>query len=345
MHISFSRIRKSFAGLRAKYKSFLSRQTHRSFRYSRRRDYARPIKLTSGWKVAKETLAVFRRNRSTFLPLVIVYGLTTFLVSGFMSQDAYQTLADVIDQTSGEAFSGFVGGIGSASLLFLATATGSASPTLSEGQQVYLGIVLLLAWLTTVWLLRNILAGQKVKMRDGLYSSGAPLLPTALVMMLMVVQAIPFAVVLIAYSAASATGFLDGGVEAMLFWVSAALLTSLSLYWISSTVFALIIVTLPGMYPWQAIKNASQIVSGRRLKIFSRVLWLMVVTVMIWALIMVPVILLDGWLKSIWQEASWLPIVPVFFHILSSTTVIWVSGYIYIFYRKVIQADAEQSEK
>jgi len=51
--------------------------------------------------------------------------------------------------------------------------TGGLSSGLSEVQQVYAGILLLITWLTTIWLLRNVMAGQKVKLRDGLYNASA----------------------------------------------------------------------------------------------------------------------------------------------------------------------------
>jgi hypothetical protein len=45
-----------------------------------------------------------------------------------------------------------------------------------------------MAWLTTVWLLRNILAGHKIKLRDGIYGSGSPILPTFLVSLILIVD-------------------------------------------------------------------------------------------------------------------------------------------------------------
>jgi hypothetical protein len=136
------------------------------------------------------------------------------------------------------------------------------------------------------------------------------------------------------------TGLLDNGIEAMLFWVADGLLAMLSVYWLSSTFFALIIVTLPGMYPFKAIKTAGDLVVGRRLRLLLRFIWMAVVVLIVWGLVLIPTIIFDSWLKNVWSAASWVPIVPVVLLTISSLTIIWVSSYTYLLYRKVIADDA-----
>ena len=51
---------------------------------------------------------------------------------------------------------------------------------------------------------------------------------------------------------------------------------------------------------------------------------------------MIPVILFDGWIKSVFEQIEWLPIVPVCMLILSIITITWVCTYIYMIYRKVV---------
>jgi hypothetical protein len=240
---------------------------------------------------------------------------------------------------SGNNFSSFLGEIGKAGLLFISTATGGLNGSLSESQQIFGIVIILMAWLTNVWLLRNILAGHKLKLRDGLYNSGAPILPMFLIALVLIIQLLPAALALIGYGAASTTGLLNSGVEAMLFWFAAGLLVLISLYFIVSTIFAMIIVTLPGMYPFKAIRIAGDLVLGKRVRILMRFIWLFVITLLVWAVIMIPIILFDGWIKNIYPAISWLPIVPIFLLILSSLTVVWVSSYTYLLYRKVVDND------
>lgn len=326
---------------KTRLKNYLGRRPHRSFQLTRRRDYARSLKLPGYWAFTAHVRRTLWQNRKLFLLLTLVYAILTAIMVGIASQDTYTTLTDTLRQTGGDVFQGSFGELNKAGLLFITAATGGLSQTLTEVQQVYTGLLLLLTWLTTVWLLRNRLAGHKVKLRDGLYNASAPILSTFVVALVLIVQLLPLAIALIGYSAASASGLLAGGVEAMLFWLAAILLGLLSLYWITSTLIALVVVTLPGMYPFRAIKTAGDLVIGRRVRILFRLVWLALTVVVAWVLVMIPIILLDTWLKGLWPAIEWLPIVPVVLLGLSSLTIVWVASYIYLLYRKVVADDAE----
>lgn len=319
---------------------YLSRRPHRSFIRTRRRDYVRSLQLPGYFSFTMQVYKILWRNKKIFLLLAAVYAVITAILVGLSSQDAYSSLTDIIKQTSGDLFSGDWGELGKASLLFVSTISGGINSNLTDAQQVYAGLIILLTWLTTVWLLRNILAGAKVKLRDGLYNASSPLLSTALVTVVLVAQLIPVAIAILGYSAASATGLLTGGVEAMLFWIAAGLLTLLSLYWITSTFVAMIVVTLPGMYPWQALRTAGDIVIGRRVRILLRLLWMVLGVAIAWVVVMIPVILFDTWIKNVWSAIEWLPIVPVGLLALSSLTIIWAASYIYLLYRRIVADDA-----
>ena len=211
-----------------------------------------------------------------------------------------------------------------------------ANAEMDISQQIFSILTLLLTWLTTVWLLRNLLAGHKVKLRDGLYNAGAPILSTCIIALLIVVQLIPIFVAAVGYNAALVSGLLEGGVQAMLFWLAAGLLAVLSLYWVTSSLFAMIIITLPGMYPYEAIKTAGDLMLGRRIKLLLRWVWMIGVVLVASLVVMVPIILLDMGLKAAWPAISWLPIVPVALLVWSSLSVVWTAGYVYLLYRKVV---------
>ena len=328
--------------LKSRKLEFLKRRPHRSFQMTRRRDYKRSLRLPGYIRFTKEVRNVLWKNRKIFILLALVYAGVTVMAVGITSQDAYSTISSTLTTTSGDYFVGAWGAIEKASLLYLTSLTGGLSASLSSAQQICAVIISMMAWLTTIWLLRNILANHKVKMRDGLYSAGAPILPTFMIIMLLIVQMLPLALALFGYSAAVSTGLLAaGGAAAMLFWLAAGLLALLSFYWMTSSVFALVVVTLPGMYPYRAIKTAGDIVVGRRLRILLRFLWMLLVIAVFWAIIMIPIILFDGWVKGVWTAIEWVPIVPVSLLILSSLTIIWASSYIYLLYRKVIADESD----
>lgn len=318
----------------------LVRRPHRSFRRTRRRDYVRSLRLPGYWAFTHEVCKVLLANKKLFIYLIILYGTLTVALIGTTPQDSYAELSDILRETSNEIISGDIGKLGHAGLLLTTIMNGSLVSTPTDLQRFYAIILALLVWLTTVWLLRSIVAGRHPKLRDGLYSAGAPVVTTFLVGCMMVVQLLPIALAAIAFGAATRSGLLDGGVEAMVFWIGASLLAALSLYWLSSTLIALVVVTLPGMYPMQAIKTAGDLVVGRRIRILLRLLWVALTALGLWTVVMIPVILLDMWIKDMWPVIVWLPTVPVVSLVMGSAVVVWASSYTYLLYRKVVEDDA-----
>jgi hypothetical protein len=105
----------------------------------------------------------------------------------------------------------------------------------------------------------------------------------------------------------------------------------MTLYWICSSFIALIIVALPGVYPFRAISAAGDLVVGRRLKLVLRLLFMMLPVILMWLIALVPAILIDGWLGLTWQ-----PLVPIVVLFLTTLTLIWCATYIYLLYRKMV---------
>lgn len=333
-------IKSPYYKLKRRIDGLLIRRPHRSFRPTRRRDYVRTLKLPGYWAFTNNVRKLLWSNKKLFLLLALTYALLSVLLVGLGSQDTYQQLADTLRTTGSHIFSGNFGEIGKASLLVTTAASGSLNGTLTDVQAIYATITALITWLTTVWLLRAIMAKRKPRLRDGLYNASSPILSTFLVSLLLIVQLLPIALAVIGFSAALPAGILDGGVESMVFWAVALLLTMLSLYWITSTIIALVVVTLPGMYPMQAIKTAGDLVIGRRVRVLLRFLWLLLTVIGLWAITMIPIILFDAWIKGIVPAIQWVPLVPMALVIVSSMTIVWSASYVYVFYRKVVDDDS-----
>lgn len=326
--------------VKTRFQDFLSRRPHRSFRPTKRRDYVRILRLPGYWSFTNSVRKTLVTNKRLFIGLAIFYGLLTLTLIGIASQTAYTTLGESLRTTGSSIFSGNWGAITQAGALLGAGIGGGYNNPLTETQQVYAVIIVLLTWLTTVWLLRATLAGARPKLREGLYGSSSPIVSTFIVLLVVTVQLLPVALAASGVVAATTTGLLsNGGIEVMAFWAVISLLFALSLYWITSTLIALVIVTLPGMYPMKAIKVAGDLIMGRRIRVLLRLVWLAFTVALGWAIIMVPVILFDAWLKGLVASISWLPIVPVFMLVLTSITVIWVASYIYLLYRRIVDDD------
>lgn len=336
-------VKRDFSKLSQQRRSFLNRRPHRSFRLTRRRDYRRSLNIPGYWSLTSEVHRLIWRNKRAFLALIAVMSILTFALSSVMSQDTYQQLRDVMNQ----AKEGGIGEVYTTISLFSGvmvsyfSGSGTAGGNIQQMSGVFLG---LLTWLSSVWLTRAILIGKKPKMRDALYSSGSPIIALIIVIGIFLIQMVPAAIAVIVYSALDASGVLNQTPILMAAGGAAILIVSMSVYWATSTVFAMIIITLPGMYPLHALRLSGDIVTGRRVRILLRFIWAVVMIILLWAIILIPTILFDGVLKGWFNDINWLPIVPTVGLILMYASIILMSVYVYMFYRKVVESDSKKSK-
>lgn len=330
--------------VRTKVRQYRERQPHRSFRRTSRRDSLRPLKLPSIAGHIFDVLGVFRRFKKPFLGLFAIFVALQVLLVGLGSQETYTQLMSVMNESIVDATGTGVDRLTHTFLAFSTVMSAGLSGSLSEGQQIASVLLGLFVWLTTVWLLRNLFAGHQVKLRDALYSAGAPIVAMACLVVLLLLQLLPVGVAILAYNAATSTGLIaGGGAEAMMFWMAVAGLGVLSLYWMMSTLFAMVIVTLPGTYPLYAYSMAGKIIQGRRLQILIRVLAGVVPIAGLWVAVMIPTIYFTTLAAETWEWVNTVPFIPLAILLLSSATVMWASAYVYVLYRRVVDDDARQS--
>lgn len=321
--------------------NFLKRRPHRSFRLTKRRDYNRSLNIPGYWSMTARVLGVLKANWRLFLGLGLSAGIFMFLFSNMISQDTYSSVKDAIGEAQdGGILAGAVPVIALFWGVFTGQFSGSSSGLVGSYEQIFGAVVGLFTWLTTIWLLRSIMAGNRPKMRDGLYSSGGPIVALAVLLMIILIQLVPAAIAIIFYGAADTSRLLDQTSMLMLFGGGAILLVTLSIYWTTSTLIAMVIVTLPGMYPLRALKLSGDLVVGRRIRILLRLLWPMLLLAIAWAAIVIPAILIDGALKSAIPGLDWLPIVPTVAMLMMVLSIIFMASYVYIFYRKVVEDDS-----
>lgn len=319
--------------------AFKKRRPHRSFQLSRRRDYFRSLELPGYWEFTKNVWQMIWERRKVFALVIITYTFISIVLGLMANQTVYSEIGDLFKESGSELASGEFDSLSQALLLSVATFSGSTQ-SLSEAQQIYAVLLFLLTWLTTTWLLREFLAGGKPRLRDGLYNASAPLISTFLVFGVMLLQLIPMGILGVAYTALTNINVLSNGMPIFVFSVLALLVLALTLYWLTATFIALVVVTLPGMYPLQALRTAGDLVIGRRLRILYRLLWLLGSIAVVWFVIMLPFVLIDSWLVGVWSGFSSVPIVPVIAILLGSVITVWASSYIYLLYRKVIDDEA-----
>lgn len=318
--------------------AFLMRRPHRSFRRTRRRDYTRSLKLPGYWRFTGQVWSYLWQRKTVFGLLLVLYMVITLLLGGIANQETYQQVSELLNKSAGEVIKGAWGSVGQAGVLLVSTFLTPSEMTAE--QQIYLGLAAVMLWMTTVWLLREMMAGRRPRLRDGLYSSGSPIIASVLVVFIGIVQLIPVGIVALAYAGLAGVGLLTEGFGMMLFGMLAIVVVTLVLYWMTPTFLALVVVTLPGMYPLRAMKAAGDIVVGRRLRVLYRVLWMLLIIILAWAATMIPVVLLDTAIKNALPAIKDVPIVPLIVAAMGSLTAIWAAAYVYILYRRIVDDDA-----
>ena len=311
---------------------------HHSFRRSYREDYKRPLKAPGLLAHANTSLKIILKNWKLFGALLIFVVVCNIIFVGIMSQSTYQTVQDSLDESYEMLKEGSaLGHLAKSGLLLISTiTTGGLSNGLTEVQQIFMIFFFAITWLVTVYFLRHLMAGNKPKFRDGIFNALTPLMSSFCVLALMFIHALPIIICMIVYSSAVATGFLETPLYAFLFWLFCGLLGLLSFYLLPVSITALVAVSVPGMYPLTAIHAATDLLQGRRTKMVIRVAFLIVYLLVIWAIIMVPLMWLDLVLKDNFEFFESIPFAPLCLQIMTTFSGIYISTYIYLYYRRML---------
>lgn len=131
-------------------------------------------------------------------------------------------------------------------------------------------LLLVLGSLAFIWAIRHLEAGKTFRTRDAYYKGMYPLIPFILVVFLISLQLIPFVVGGFLYATAEVNGLISSLIERVVFvsaWIALGLL---SVYWLANSLMGVYAVTLPDIYPLQALRSTKQVVKGRRWSIFLK---------------------------------------------------------------------------
>lgn len=281
-------------------------------------------------KFTKQVYIQLTQEKAVFFRLIGLLSAVIVILTVTSQYSVYTENAVGVQSVSSEVATGFMGKVLETGVLFATIVSGTLTTVLSESQQLLLSIVYVLSWLVTIWLLRHIFSGKRVSLRDGLYNSGAPLLSTILIALVAALQLMPLAIIVALLSVVSATGAVGGLVIvfASILVFAAAIVT---IYWLVSTMFAAIIVSIPGTYPAAALRSGREIVAGKRLQILKRFLWLGLVTIVAYIAILVPVLFVD---TLTGYALSWITVTVNI--ILGLCLFVYATTYVYMLYRRII---------
>lgn len=302
----------------------IAKPTYKSFRLSKRLRHTRP-KVTGSFRLFKRSIVTLLKRKRLFFTIVLVYlVLTIVLVKGFGLTSNIPELKNTLNDLFGGSFSGLLSGVTLFSVLL------SNINTTSGGAQAgsYQLILLVTVSLAFIWALRHTLnpesRKQKLTARDAFYNGEYPLVPFVLLLLVIGLQLLPVAAASFLYSTVLSGGLAVTIIEKVLWIMIIFLLVLLSLYMITSSIFALYIVTLPDVRPMQALRSARELVRYRRWSIMRKLLFLPVALLVVAGIIVIPVILVAP------AVAEWL------FFFLSMVGLAVLHSYLYTLYRELL---------
>ena len=310
---------------------------HKSFRRSYREDYQRELEVPGIMSQIFLTFKTILKNWKLFLPFLVILVLMNIVCVGMMNEDTYTSLQETIDEAGGTK----LGSLAKAGILLASSiVSGGIAGGINESTVVFLIVMFLILWLTTIYLLRHILAEQKIRLRDALYNSMSPLISTFIVLVIVALECIPIIILVIAYSSAIETQFLATPFYALVFFIFACLMIILSAYLLSGSLIALIAISAPGLEPIRALKASSDLIAGRRIKFIIRLIAMIIAVIIMWLIIMLPLILIDGWVKS-FEWTKGIPFIPICLNVMIYFTGIFITTYLYIYYKWLLNYEEE----
>lgn len=311
--------KKPTASQKTRTTRLLKPSAYRSFRLSKRIKHPKG-KLPSAFKLFKASIKHLLAHWKVFLGIVLVYFvLTILLVKGF----GFSTNVQDVKEAFKDLFDSKLSALETSVSLF-GELIGSAGQTSNDVAGIYQSILLMTVSLALIWTLRQTYAKTKVGIRDAFYKGLYPFVPFLLVLMVIGLQLVPLLIGNWLYGTVIANSIAIAGIEKAMWAMVFFFLALLSLYLISSSIFALYIVTLPDMRPMQALRSARELVRHRRWSVLRKVIFLPIALLVFGAVIIIPLILFAA------------PLVEWVFFALSMSALAVIHSYMYALYRELL---------
>lgn len=307
---------------------------HRSFYLTTHAQAIRQINISGYGRFVCEVWRMIWVNRRFYAKLLLLVTILFLAVIGLDVQQSYIEMRDAILDVKLGWFLETVG---------LVTQAIITSVNVTDTNKRALAAVLVaMIWLVLIYAIRHIYGGKRqLKVRDVLYSAGGPFVSLLVLAVIILIQLLPLALAMIAYSAISGAGYINDGVaiENMAAWCAIGVLAIMTIYWMVTSLLSLITITIPGIYPMRAYFETSVLVSGRRVKILLRLLMMFLPVVVVWLIVLTPVVIMDARLKL-----ANVSLVQLTTTTLVAATFIWLSVYLYMLYRRLIDSPEQPAE-
>jgi hypothetical protein len=276
--------------------------------------------IPGSFRLVKQAFLVLKGNWQVFLGIALLYAaLNVLLIQGLHATSSVTDLKHTLEQVPTSGAGHIADGVSLVTSLIGASST-NVSPT-AGAYQFVLAVVVSLA---VIWSLREIYAQRAVEFRDGFYKGMTPFITFLLVLLMVVVHLLPFAVGATFYSIITANAIATGLLQQTIFMVMFLGLSLVSLYLLCSSLFALYIVTLPGMTPWAALRSARDLVAGRRWTVMRKIVFLP------FFLLFASIVLLLPFVMFLTVTAPWV------FMAVVAAMLIFLHSYMYALYRSLL---------
>ena len=301
---------------------------HRSFYLTTHAQAVRQINISGYGRFVTEVWRMVRDNWLIYLKITLLMALAIIAVVGV--SNAHSNYVDTREAMEKVDLHPFLKQAG------LVTQAIITSLTVTDAnRQAVTFIIVAVAWLSLIFIARRVYSGNQLRLRDAIYSAGTPLVPMMVLLVAVLVQLLPLALVLISYSAITGAGYInqDIAIENMAAWCVILAVLVLTIYWMVTSLLTLVSVTIPGLYPMRAYYETSIQVAGRRVKILFRILMMFLPLLALWVLVLIPTVLLDSILKP-----KTFPVVQLVVSLLAAISCTWVSAYMYVLYRRILDS-------
>ena len=308
---------------------------HKSFIRTRKRDKIKIPRMEGYIAFPWYVLRVLWNRKWVYLRLIAIFFVLSVLFIGAIQSDNITTINGIFEAVNSST--NIFNPVMRAITTVASSLGGALNNNFSDIQYIYISILIILGLLTVVWLLRHQLAGDKIRVRDGLYNAPAPLVPEYVLVGVGVLQLIPIALSVVVYISLTSSGIINGGIEEAMFAAALFLGAVLTLYFMTTTLFSLFIASIPGTYPIKAYRAARQIVAGQRLRLLFRLLWMVIIVLVAWFIVLVPIIII---VNSLNAGNSWA--IPIAYQLVVITSMVYAAAYGYLLYRRMIDDPVEE---
>lgn len=276
-------------------------------------------KLPSAYDMSKKAIRLLMANAGPIAWYLMTFGLLILVfVSGIVSAIDIESIQLQIEEAQGD-ISGF-----SSNVIVLGVMLNSAFSASGTTSSLYQALLVTIGVLTFIWLFRQQQAGSRASLKDALYGGMYPLVPFLAIAGVIAVQALPAIAGGAVYGAVISGGLAITALEQIVWLIFMLFAVVASLYFISSSLIALFIVTLPEMTPMVALKEAKKLVLHRRSAVLGRLVFLGLLILAVYVAVVFPAIF-----------ASTL-VARVLHFTLTVLALPFVVAYIFVLYRELL---------